>query len=875
MQKTSPTKKLERGSPVVRFTYERFSDLLIAKELIGDNLQGEALKTLNPTHAFGKKLQDEFFNLKGVLEPLSILFAEKYQIELFDHLPDPYDFEHFGVHEIFIESVLWRSNEAFTDRTRKLLNLLPSQYPEDRALEILLKLATERDHPWNADFLHEALNNLPMPQRDASWSAYLALNDYEEDQGYSESIVRTLIDWAAFGELSGVDRETKRLCAVTLVWFLTTSNQRVRDQATKSLVRLLSTESSLVPALLEQFHQVDDPYLVERLYAVAYGVVCNIENSDLIGQIALKTFDLVFQDGKPIPHILLRDYARGVLEVGLEAAVLPPSITTEQFRPPYSSEWPLENPSKAELDTLDGDSYSGIKSSLMGFPGDFGNYAMSRIHDWSPTRLTEPKPETGLELKVKFAEQLEDGIKTLFLKSIVPTKSKTKAGKFDVEMPKITVNIVDGKKSKAELKAISLNQEISNSLNDEGQEYFRWLSGLQDDRTAAFSRKWAQRWVCKRAYDLGWTADLFAEFESNCSRDRGRESRRDSVERIGKKYQWIGFHEFLARLSDNVHWIDRGYSDLDDKEYYGPWQMHERDIDPTIWSRKSREAAGYYDKVTAWWQPFEFPFGGLSDIASQTEFMWSEERVPNFPDLLQIENPKSGERWTVLKGFWNQRQLGDDESKPMLDGWFRVNSVVVKLEDYDELKKSIVGKNLIDPHTVTLNSSHYQGYYGEYPWHPYYSNFESWQEPSHSVWDVVPVRHMMPICEYEWEVSGHDFSLEESHQIYMPDIEVIKGLGLRRSNESLGSWVDADGTVAFCNPCLDEEGPSYALIRTDIYDKWLADKGYVHVWLTGGEKGLIGQHSNRFHGQHVFNGIFTAKAGVVSGQTWFKREEPH
>ena len=62
----------------------------------------------------------------------------------------------------------------------------------------------------------------------------------------------------------------------------------------------------------------------------------------------------------------------------------------------------------------------------------------------------------------------------------------------------------------------------------------------------------ARRWICKRAHDLGWKQELFAEFD----RQMGRGDRYDHrIERIGKKYQWIAFHELLARLGDNFGFI--------------------------------------------------------------------------------------------------------------------------------------------------------------------------------------------------------------------------------------------------------------------------------------------------------------------------------
>lgn len=60
----------------------------------------------------------------------------------------------------------------------------------------------------------------------------------------------------------------------------------------------------------------------------------------------------------------------------------------------------------------------------------------------------------------------------------------------------------------------------------------------------------AKRWVLGRAISLGWTPKLFGEFDRRIvSRDRGREGHK--AERWGKKYQWMAYHELLARVADN------------------------------------------------------------------------------------------------------------------------------------------------------------------------------------------------------------------------------------------------------------------------------------------------------------------------------------
>lgn len=104
-----------------------------------------------------------------------------------------------------------------------------------------------------------------------------------------------------------------------------------------------------------------------------------------------------FANNMPNLHILLRDYARGVMEYALYKNVINEEMGV-YFRPPYKSEWPIENPTESEIEDLGEDKYSSIKSSVMGFVGDFRKYTMSGVHSWSSTEITESIPEKSYEL---------------------------------------------------------------------------------------------------------------------------------------------------------------------------------------------------------------------------------------------------------------------------------------------------------------------------------------------------------------------------------------------------------------------------------------------------------------------------------------------
>lgn len=530
-----------------------------------------------------------------------------------------------------------------------------------------------------------------------------------------------------------------------------------------------------------------------------------------------------------------------------------------------------------EIDNIIGDEKSSeVKFSVIW--GDFGKYTMGCIHSWSPIPLSVPVPQMGYDLKKEFAEQFLHGeIKKEYLKKIKPNLPD-KMHKSSVRNIESLFSEENRKEQEQEQKRWEqFEEKIKAQIgSDENREYYRWLSGLNNDRPAAFSRKWAQRWVCKRAYEFGWTEELFSEFEEHCSYGRGQGPSGEGMERIGKKYQWIAFHEILARLSDNVYWVDRGYSDIEDKHYNGPWQMHKRDIDPTIWIRKNGEYRSFNNEVSSWWQPYKFPFSGIDDILDQQEFLWDKNKIPKFLDLLRIKDPYTQNQWIVLRGFWAEQQERRD-SEARLDCWFRINTVFIRKQDYDIIKKELQNqkKSLISPDAISIPSTDHQGYFGEYPWHPVCQFMSGWRDPEGSFGDLVPTKHFVPISKYEWESGSTDHSLDHSLSFYLPAKELVESLDLRRTDNDFGAW-ENDGGVIFCDPSIKKYGPSYALMDSQKLGEWLDENGLDILWLIGGEKQLFspGFGAGNFYGRLIYSGLFRLVNGVPTGSLWFEKEEP-
>jgi hypothetical protein len=266
--------------PIVRFAYERFCDQFVAQRLVRD-IKSPA-EVFNEDHPLGKAIaENRSSQCRGILGALSIIIPEKFAVEFWDVIPANLKARRQSAEFYFFDSLPYRSPSSFTNQTRDLFDSLQlSEHRfQNRRLDLLLQFATEPTHPWNAERLHRCLAAKAIPERDSLWSVYVAKNDYEEeyDGEYEqpESAIRSIIDWATFGDLAFVEEEQARLSLITLIWFTTTTNRKTRDQATKATSRLFARYPSLVISLLTMFKDVDDLYLQERLYASAYGGLCN------------------------------------------------------------------------------------------------------------------------------------------------------------------------------------------------------------------------------------------------------------------------------------------------------------------------------------------------------------------------------------------------------------------------------------------------------------------------------------------------------------------------------------------------------------------------------------------------------------------------
>ena len=339
-------KKKDDYEEGIYLLYERFEDHLTASYLLEkfNNVENEFKKGGQLYYL----VEDEHALMvnKGLIDALAIQLPERINKELFELIPHLK--KTYIIAESTIESLLWRKVESITDITKDYLRNYGLKYQGTFNLfwETVISVSTIPSHPFNALWLHKELMDYSMPDRDAWWTPYL------KDKFYDEYAVKHLIDWAwNDDDKSHISDESIKLASITLAWFHTSTNRKLRDSATKAMVSLLQDRINVLMNVFKLFEKINDPYVYERLFSVAYGAALRTKQIDKLPELAEYIYKTIFKDKEEVyPHALLRDYARGVIEysvyLGYEL-----SFDINEVRPPYKSYFPERLPTNEEIDS--------------------------------------------------------------------------------------------------------------------------------------------------------------------------------------------------------------------------------------------------------------------------------------------------------------------------------------------------------------------------------------------------------------------------------------------------------------------------------------------------------------------------------------------
>lgn len=893
------------GEVIVFISYDRFADHIIAKELLDRHLN-----TTNLTSSFVEDepfsfLYDNRYVAPGLLEALCIQVPERTGQELVSLAPKLMD--HWGIGDAFRQSLVWRATSAFCEETTDVLNkLIRNDHDWDDTLDVLLTVATLPEHPLNAQFLNQMLRKDSMPDRDSWWSTYL-------HQAWSNpGAAHRLVDWASSVTPDIVlEGETVDLCATTLAWMLSTSNRFLRDRATKSLVNLLTGRLDAVRRLVEIFTDIDDPYIAERIYAAAYGTAMRSHDPSEVGPLAACVYSHVFVGGTPPAHILLRDYARGVVEraIALEANL---EIDVQRIRPPYKSQWPTI-PTEDEIKPFQFDSSSGsherqdlayarfsIDFSVTG-GGDFARYVIGTnvsltSSDWLSLSLDDPKWQSLAyrisELTKGFSEaerlswekfEAADDVyrRRLAISKISIEFQSDEEDKEPVVAESLKLKKTDGDDSDLVLAKKERDDLFTALGSNLTEEHMRSLTPLliemdsdgRKNRPPGFDVRLIQRYILWRVFDLGWTTERFGQFDHYSTQSHGREAMK--AERIGKKYQWIAFHEIMALISDHFQYRKR-YSESERDQFYdGPWQMSLRDIDPSCILRDASGGTSWNGHSPGWWGSARYEHWGDPD--SPQTWVMCRDNHPNVEDLLTVCDEK-GTRWLNVHGFfdWRQQPPADQDSSDVerRELWYICFGYLVRAQDVASFRSwarsvDFMGRWMPEP------PRNCPMFLGEYGWSPAFQHFQQtyfgddgWIQPNHE----CPIKVRPLSCEYSGQTNGFDCSVDERFDLRLPASDLLTGLGLRWSGNN-ADYLDSEGKLATFDPTAHEDGPTALLLREDLLKNYMECEKLALCWTVLGEKRVIGAgHTPKYHAALQISGVYILGDNGPEGSMNYKEE---
>ena len=283
----------------------------------------------------------------------------------------------------YIESFSWRKKDTIDQKA--LVEFVHNYQDVSEAfIKLLLNMSSIVEHPLNSEFLHSLLYEMPLTERDYIWTIKI-------NRLYSESRVYHLAELIQQGEQTeSFSRDEKQLYSIVCCWLLTSSNRTLRDNVSECLIEILRNEPQICISLLAVFSGVSDPYIIQRLYGIVFGVCMQ---SDSISEtdfrlLSEKVYESVFNDEYVYPDILLRDYARLIIERFIyQYPSSPTKIKMSKIRPPYRSE---AIPDVEHNNYYNKDKHGGLNSIVRsmspyvnscGRYGDFGGYEWQSLID--------------------------------------------------------------------------------------------------------------------------------------------------------------------------------------------------------------------------------------------------------------------------------------------------------------------------------------------------------------------------------------------------------------------------------------------------------------------------------------------------------------
>jgi hypothetical protein len=369
-------------------------------------------------------------------------------------------------------------------------------------------------------------------------------------------------------------------------------------------------------------------------------------------------------------------------------------------------------------------------------------------------------------------------------------------------------------------------------------EYGRGTSNYGDFGRYQFGntvKKWKDvdvvglsNWGVKMIFEK-YNGKLQGKFDAHIL-TRSREA--PSLERIGKKYQWIVFYEILARLADNKK-MDTDTFDIEPRKVYkGPWDPFVRDIDPTFLVNPTKPKGIF-------WKP-ELDLSDWQFLPNK-QWLIKTKDLPNPLKTVQIKD-EHGEEWFILHKYisWTGALQGIKYSDRYKDFYCRYQSFIIREADLGVFKKFIqeivpgatnLGSMVPQPYSI-FNREYYSGDAAQ----SLISDWDSLIYSNKNIGDVIPTT-----VEYLWE-KEQDKSPDAGISFFKPSYFLYNLLQLKEGKQD-GEYIDSDGKIVCMDPSIKYNTESCLIIHKKTLMKALNKHNLTLFWMISGEKRIIGDYS--------------------------------
>lgn len=282
----------------VRLGYERYGDVLRTTALI-DGCTDES------GQLDVKKLGFSVVSLppedKGLLEVLAAVLPEKTGIEIVN---PGMGLETELANRLFVHGLAWRSRESFENNSLEAEIFTAMNVPGlwQDLYEVFVKVSLVPDHRLNAE---QWLDNFLLRQRLVDRDVYFSRASFKSYD--NNGAVRSLLDASLNADIMLWPSESRRLATIILGWLTSCADRRVRDRASKGLVRLIVSDTALAAVLARNFLASDDDYILESVTEAIYSacLIAREQRPEFIP--ALK---LLVSHGYDRPNVIIRDSIR-------------------------------------------------------------------------------------------------------------------------------------------------------------------------------------------------------------------------------------------------------------------------------------------------------------------------------------------------------------------------------------------------------------------------------------------------------------------------------------------------------------------------------------------------------------------------------------